>query len=133
MKIKKTTLFFAVFSLLFSCGSKDKIEVGNKTSMEITKEYKAGNVLLGEEIEAVFKLKNTGDYPLIIAEVKGSCSCTVADYPEDPIAPGETEEITATVRTDNAAPGELAKEVRVVANTEPSLSVLSIRANVIRK
>ena len=131
--MKKIVVLFSITSVLLSCKSDNKIDVGNKTTMEITKEFKAGNVILGEEIESVFKLKNTGDYPLIIAEVKGSCSCTVADYPEDPIAPGDTEEITATVRTDNAAPGQLSKEVRVVANTEPSLTVLSIRANVIRK
>ncbi len=131
--MKKIVVLFSITSVLLSCNSDNKIDVGNKTTMEITKEFKAGNVILGEEIESVFKLKNTGDYPLIIAEVKGSCSCTVADYPEDPIAPGDTEEITATVRTDNAAPGQLSKEVRVVANTEPSLTVLSIRANVIRK
>ena len=131
--MKRFLRLFSLICTLVSCNSDDKIEVGNKTTLEITKEFKAGNVILGEEIEAVFKLKNTGSYPLIIAEVKGSCSCTVADYPEDPIAPGETEEITATVRTDNAAPGTLIKEVRVVANTEPSITVLSIRANVIRK
>jgi hypothetical protein len=131
--MKKIIVLFSITSVLLSCNADNKIDVGNKTTMEITKEFKAGNVILGEEIESVFKLKNTGDYPLIIAEVKGSCSCTVADYPEDPIAPGDTEEITATVRTDNAAPGQLSKEVRVVANTEPSLTVLSIRANVIRK
>ena len=131
--MKKIIALLTLTIFLNSCNSNDKIEVGNKTTMEITKEFKAGNIILGEEIEAVFKLKNTGDYPLIIAEVKGSCSCTVADYPEDPIAPGETEEITATVRTNNAAPGQLSKEVRVVANTEPSLSVLNIRANVTRK
>ncbi len=131
--MKRFLSLFSLIYILVSCNSDDKIEVGNKTTLEITKEFKAGNVILGEEIEAVFKLKNTGSYPLIIAEVKGSCSCTVADYPEDPIAPGETEEITATVRTDNAAPGTLIKEVRVVANTEPSITVLSIRANVIRK
>jgi hypothetical protein len=131
--MKKIVVLFSITSVLLSCNTDNKIDVGNKTTMEITKEFKAGNVILGEEIESVFKLKNTGDYPLIIAEVKGSCSCTVADYPEDPIAPGDTEEITATVRTDNAAPGQLSKEVRVVANTEPSLTVLSIRANVIRK
>jgi hypothetical protein len=131
--MKKIVVLFSITSVLLSCNADNKIDVGNKTTMEITKEFKAGNVILGEEIESVFKLKNTGEYPLIIAEVKGSCSCTVADYPEDPIAPGDTEEITATVRTDNAAPGQLSKEVRVVANTEPSLTVLSIRANVIRK
>ncbi len=131
--MKQFLSLLSLICILVSCNSDDKIEVGNKTTLEITKEFKAGNVILGEEIEAVFKLKNTGSYPLIIAEVKGSCSCTVADYPEDPIAPGETEEITATVRTDNAAPGTLIKEVRVVANTEPSITVLSIRANVIRK
>ena len=128
-------ILIAVIGLaLVGCGSKsEKLEMGNKTTLSVNQEFNAGKVLLGEEIEASFLVKNTGKYPLIIAEVKGSCSCTVADYPEEPIEPGESEEITATVRTDNAAVGALTKEVRVTANTEPSLTILQIKANVTRK
>ena len=128
-------ILIAVIGLaLVGCGSKSKkLEMGNKTTLSVNKEFNGGKVLLGEEVEASFHVKNTGNYPLIIAEVKGSCSCTVAEYPEDPIEPGETGEITATVRTDNAAPGALTKEVRIIANTEPSLTILQIKANVVRK
>ena len=130
----KKILIAAIGLALIGCSSKsEKLEMGNKTTLTVKQEFNAGKVLLGEEIEASFLVKNTGKYPLIIAEVKGSCSCTVADYPEEPIEPGESEEITATVRTDNAAVGALTKEVRVTANTEPSLTILQIKANVTRK
>jgi hypothetical protein len=127
-------LFFALTSiLLLGCNSKDNLEIGQKTTLAVNKVFNGGKVLLGEEVEAVFNVKNTGNYPLIISEVKGSCSCTVAEYPEEPIEPGETEQITATVRTDNAAEGLLTKEVRMIANTEPSLTIMQIKANVTRK
>jgi uncharacterized membrane protein len=119
--------------LLFSCSSNNKVEVGAKTTFSVNKEFKAGKILHGEEIEAIFKITNTGKSPLVIAEVKGSCSCTVADYPEEPLEPGESEEIKATVRTENAAEGVLSKEVRIIANTEPSLTVLKITADIYRK
>jgi uncharacterized membrane protein len=118
---------------LFSCASKDKLEIGNKTTLSVNDTFNAGKVMLGEEIEASFTLKNTGKYPLILAEVKGECSCTVAEFPEDPIEPGETGKITATVRTDNAAEGMLSKGVRIIANTEPSLTKLTIKAEITRK
>lgn len=127
-------LFFALTGVvLLGCSSKDNLEIGQKTTLEVNTVFYGGKVLLGEEVEAVFNVKNTGNYPLIISEVKGSCSCTVAEYPEEPIEPGETEQITATVRTDNAAEGLLTKEVRMIANTEPSLTIMQIKANVTRK
>ena len=129
----KTILSLCLGILLFSCSRNTEIEVGQKTSMNVNKSFDAGKVLLGEEIEANFTVKNDGDYPLVIAEVKGSCSCTVAEKPEEPIAPGETAVIKATVKTENASVGKLSKEVRIIANTEPSLTVLKINAEVYRK
>jgi hypothetical protein len=70
---------------------------------------------------------------LILAEVKGSCTCTVAEYPKDPIAPGESATIKANIKTERASPGTLSKEVRIVANTDPSITPVLIKANVIRK
>lgn len=130
--MKKVLICLLAVSLV-ACNSKKNLEVGNKTTLSVNKVYEAGEVVLGEEIEAKFTVKNTGEYPLFLAEVKGSCSCTVASYPEEPIEPGESEVIHATVRTDNAAEGSLVKEVRVLANTEPSLTILQIKANVKRK
>lgn len=129
----KKTAFLALGLMLFSCASKDKLEVGNKTTISVNDTFNAGKVMLGEEVNASFTIKNTGEYPLIIAEVKGECSCTVAEFPEEPIEPGKTGKISATVRTDNAAEGKLSKGVRIIANTEPSLTKLTINAEIIRK
>ena len=82
---------------------------------------------------AKFKIKNTGDYPLVIAEVKGSCSCTVAEYPEEPLAPGEKATILAHVNTDKTGAGILNKSVSIVSNTEPSITRVVIKANVTTK
>lgn len=129
----KKIAFLALGLFVFACNSKDKLEVGNKTTLSVNETFNAGKVMLGEEVEANFTIKNTGKYPLIIAEVKGECSCTVAEYPEDPIEPGETGEISATVRTDNASEGMLSKGVRIIANTEPSITKLTINADIVRK
>ncbi len=73
---------------IIGCEGNNELEVGQKTTMTIDKIYDAGTRVKGEVIEAVFNIENTGDYPLVFGEIKGSCSCTVADKPEAPILPG---------------------------------------------
>lgn len=129
----KGVVIFILAVGLFSCSENTAVEIGQKTKLTVNPVFNAGKVLHGEEIVAEFKVKNDGEYPLVIAEVKGSCSCTVAEKPEEPIQPGETGKIKATVKTENASEGKLSKEVRIVANTEPSITVLKINADVFRK
>ncbi len=131
--MKKVIAALSLGLILFSCTDNEKVVVGNKTEIEVKPVINVGKVMLGEEVKASFEVKNIGDYPLILAEVSGSCTCTVAEYPKDPIAPGETETIVATVKTDRASAGPLTKDVRIIANTEPSLTTVMIKANVIRK
>lgn len=120
--------------LLFSCGGNSEIEIGNKTTMEVTPEvFDAGEVIKGEMITAKFTIKNTGEYPLVLGEVKGGCSCTVAEYPEEPIQPGDTGEILAHVNTNETGIGPLNKSVNIVANTEKSITTVVVRASVMRK
>lgn len=130
--LKKGLLVAGMAFSLLACNSND-IEVGNKTKIEVVPEVNVGDVMLGEEVKASFEVKNVGSYPLILAEVKGSCSCTIADYPQDPIQPGETAVIKSVVKTENANTGSLVKDVRITANTDPSLTVVLIKANVKRK
>ena len=123
----------SVLFILTSCGGDSNVVVGNKTTMEVVTLFDAGDVLKGEMITATFTITNTGDYPLVIGEVKGSCSCTVAEYPEEPISPGESGDVLAYVNTDKVGAGPLHKSVRIVANTTPSVTEVIVKANVIRK
>lgn len=123
--------------LLSSCGDDsasaeggENVEVGNKTTIVVNPIYDAGDVVKGEIITAVFTVKNTGKYPLVVSEVKGSCTCTVAEKPEKPIAPGSEAVIKAEVDTEKTSSGDISKSVRIVANTEPSVTEVVIKAKV---
>ena len=133
MKMKYLYLFAALMLIVSACGGDNAAIVGNKTTMTVDPVFDGGKVLKGEVINAKFTVKNTGKYPLIISDVKGSCSCTVAEFPEDPIAPGDKGVILAYVKTVDAGTGPLNKSVRIVSNTDPSITQVMIKADVIAK
>ncbi len=117
--------------LLAACSGGNKLEVGQKTSMKIDKLFEAGTRVKGEVIEARFNIENTGDYPLVFGEIKGSCSCTVAEKPEAPILPGEKGVILARVDTESfRVNSEVSKYVTLIANTEPNRVTLRITAQI---
>ncbi|MDI9339734.1 MAG: DUF1573 domain-containing protein [Sediminibacterium sp.] len=58
-----------------------------------------GFVKQGKEVRVDFEFKNTGQAPLLINEVKVECSCTKAEYPKEPLAPGKEGKITLVVDT----------------------------------
>ena len=127
----KKVLFISSIIFLFSaCSGSETVEIGNKTTMVVNPVYDGGTVIKGELITAKFVVENTGKYPLVIAEVKGSCTCTVAEKPEDPILPGNSGVIKAVVDTDRTSTGMISKSVRIVANTEPSVTEVAIKATV---
>ena len=129
ISIKYTSLFSLL--LLAACSGGNKLEVGQKTSMKIDKLFEAGTRVKGEVIEARFNIENTGDYPLVFGEIKGSCSCTVAEKPEAPILPGEKGVILARVDTESfRVNSEVSKYVTLIANTEPNRVTLRITAQI---
>lgn len=130
-KILGIASVFACLLLISSCGGEKKVQVGYRTTLKVKAVYDAGNVAVGEVIKASFKVENTGDSPLVISDVKPTCSCTVSDFPKDPIAPGETGVIKATVDTKNASVGRLQKSIRILANTTPDVTIVTIQAKII--
>ena len=115
-------LFILISVVVFNSCKTDQLEaeIGQKTSMKITKVFDAGERIKGEKIYAEFKVENTGRYPLVFGEIKGSCSCTVAEKPEAPILPGRKGVIKAVVDTEKFDSGyQLNKIVTVMANTVP--------------
>ena len=129
----KNTLFYTLSSisfLFFGCKNDAPIEIGQKTTMKIDSVYNAGTVVKGEIIHATFKVKNTGNYPLVFGEVRASCGCTVPEKPQKPIQPGESSKITAEVNTANLSSKKISKSVTTMSNTEPNIHILIINATI---
>jgi hypothetical protein len=79
-------------------------------------EFKFGTIKEGDKVQHIFKLKNTGPKPLIIANAWGSCGCTVPEYPKEPIAPGADAEVKVTFSSAGKH-GEQHKSVTMQMNT----------------
>ena len=73
-----------------------------------------GVVLWKHPATAKFLIKNDGDKPLVISNVTSSCGCTVVDWTQTPIAPGETGEVSSTF--DAKALGHFYREIGVYCN-----------------
>jgi len=76
-----------------------------------------------------FKFKNTGNSPIIISKVKGSCGCTVATKPSQPIMPGESAEIGVAYATNRV--GKFSKSITITSNASESRKVIKIKGNVL--
>jgi hypothetical protein len=92
-----------------------------------------GEVMEGEVVEHVYKFTNDGNEPLIISNAKGSCGCTVPEWPKEPIPVGGSGEIM--VRFDSKNKGKVGgnaqtKTVTVTANTDPGDTRLYIKGTV---
>ncbi len=89
-----------------------------------------GKITQGEKVSYSFKFTNTGKSNLIIASAQGSCGCTVAQPPKEPIAPGKEGSIDVVFNSDGKA-GKVDKQVTVRTNCEPPTQILTISAEVI--
>lgn len=88
-----------------------------------------GTVPKGQMIKATFQVKNTGDAPLEINQVRPTCGCTVANFTRT-VAPGGAGTITADVDT-TAFTGPITKAVLVFSNDPATPQVnLVIKADV---
>jgi hypothetical protein len=92
-------------------------------------EHNFGTIKQDSENHQTFVFTNTGTEPLIIANAKGSCGCTIPEYPKDPIAPGDTGEIKVTYKPGKQK-GSQTKTVTITANTTPSTTQFRIKADV---
>lgn len=91
-----------------------------------------GTIKDGDVVEHVFSFTNTGAAPLIISDAKGSCGCTVPEWPKEPIPVGGTGELRVKFNSKNK-PGIQNKTVTITANTWPTTQRLRIKANVLKE
>lgn len=91
-----------------------------------------GTIKEGEKVSHIYKLKNTGEVPLIIQDAKPSCGCTAPDWTKTPIPPGGEGFVKAEFDS-NGKPQMQNKTITVTANTWPKTTTLTFKAMVTPK
>ncbi len=115
---------------LTAATTKENVVTGPSTQISFqSASHDFGNINQDSENRHVFTFTNTGSEPLIIENAKGSCGCTVPQYPKEPISPGETGEIEVVYKPGKQK-NQQSKTVTITANTEPRTTTLSISADV---
>jgi hypothetical protein len=95
-----------------------------------TTNHDFGRIIQGEVVSFSFKFTNTGTADLVIAGIDAACGCTASEYPRMPVKPGE--EASVKVRFDSGGKrGFQNKTLTVMANTHPSQTVLTVKAEVV--
>jgi len=110
--------------------STDIIQNGKTPKMTFDKtSYDFGVITEGDIMSYTFDFTNTGDGDLLITDAHGQCSCTVPEWPKEPIKPGDKGEIKVKFDS-NGKHGLVTKMVTIEANTNPKDSKIEIKADV---
>ncbi|MDV3309741.1 MAG: DUF1573 domain-containing protein [Cyclobacteriaceae bacterium] len=130
----KHIIFFAVCLATFTAYSQE-VATSQVSGPVITwkeSSYDFGDIRQGEKVEHTFVFTNTGNEPLIITNVQVTCGCTTPKgFPRDPIAPGETGEITVAFNSAGRV-GKHHKVVTVVSNSVGKTNQISFTTNILK-
>lgn len=84
-----------------------------------------GKLKKGQDAYFDFVFTNTGKEPLILSKPRSNCGCTVPEWPQEPIMPGQSNKIRVTYNTNIVGP--FSKQVTVLSNASNSPVVLQIK------
>jgi len=88
-----------------------------------------GTIKQGEVVTKEYEFTNNGKSPLVISNASGSCGCTVADFPREPLAPGKSG--TIKVQFSSAGKeGHQEKSVTLTTNSLRGTQVLYIKGEI---
>ncbi len=107
----KNLLFLATVLVLAACGGRGKAVVETAGQSQVVSlsdslvEHRRadtidfGRLSAGELSTREFMVRNADDKALVITQVDLSCGCVKADYPFEPIMPGQEAPMTLTLDT----------------------------------
>lgn len=110
--MKKLILGLSVAALFMVVNTNANAQGPVLSADNLTVDY--GQVAYSGDGTRDFVFKNTGTEPLLITNAKGSCGCTVPDWPKEPIRPGGTGIIK--IKYDTKRAGAISKTVTVTTN-----------------
>lgn len=93
------------------------------------KDIDCGQVIYKHPVTAQFVMRNSGTSPLTIRDVRTSCGCTTASYPQAPVAPGQSFTVSAVY--DAKTLGHFDKQIGVYSDASDGPLMLSIKGVVV--
>jgi len=128
-RIISALLFIAVLS--FVADAQEKTLDPSKGSIITFEEssYDFGDIKQGDVVEYTFNFENSGNKPLILANVKTTCGCTAPTWPKEPVMPGESGEILVRFNSRGKI-GVQNKTITVYSNAQNSPEKIRISTNV---
>ena len=93
-------------------------------------QFDFGDIKPGEVVRHTFAFTNTGKSPLLIADATASCGCTTPSWTKAAVEPGSKGEMQVQFDSKGKQ-GLISKQVSVRANTQPALTMLIIKGNVL--
>jgi Protein of unknown function (DUF1573) len=99
-----------------------------KITMEET-DFNFGSVNEGDVVKHTFKLKNVGNQPLLITDIRTTCGCTVPTWNKSPITANANDQVEVKFDTKGKA-NEQVKKITIIANTFPAETELILRGMV---
>lgn len=88
-----------------------------------------GDIPQGKPITVNYEFTNTGNAPLIISNVEPACDCTAADWPKNPVMPGQKAIIAITFNAEKT--GKFSKAATVKTNANPTTYTLVFTGTVV--
>ena len=76
-----------------------------------------------------FTFTNVGKGPLVIHQAVPSCGCTVPEFTEEPVLPGETGSVKVTYNGIGKYPGHFRKTITLRTNAKTEMVLLIIKGN----
>lgn len=121
--------------ILTSCNEKktndDKSEI---TTLSVSNaSYDFGEITSIDSAKHDFYLYNDGNNSLIIKDVKAGCGCTVPNWSNLPVKPGDSAKISVVFKPNESNVGIIKKSIVVQANTDSIFHVLYISGAVVKK
>lgn len=127
--------FIAITSLslgytVLETGCIDELLYSAPTTIQIDRDtLSLGKMRCRETKMVTFHIRNTGDVPLLIVDVRASGGCSSVSWNKRPVNPGQEVEITVGFEPDSL--GHFLKSIEVVCNTRQHVHQLNLRGTVV--
>lgn len=90
-----------------------------------------GELSQDDDVQIVrLSYKNVGDIPLVVTEVRTSCSCTEVNYKRGKVLPGESGVLTVTMDPSKAPEGSFYRVLQVISTSVSGIERITLKAEI---